>query len=66
MPAGLRDCAELKPFTPIIETLRGLLLGPAVGDRAFLAVAWCAALAFAGFVWARRAFDREPPPGVRG
>ena len=66
MPAGLRAFAEHQPFTPIIETLRGLLLGTEVGDSAFLAVAWCAALALAGFVWARRAFDREPPPGVRG
>jgi len=66
MPAGLRAFAEHQPFTPIIETLRGLLLGTEVGDSAFLAVAWCAALALAGFVWARRAFDREPRPVVRG
>ena len=31
MPAGLRWFAEYQPFTPIIETLRGLLLGTPIG-----------------------------------
>ena len=34
MPAGLRWFAEYQPFTPIIETLRGLLLGTPIGDDA--------------------------------
>ena len=34
MPAGLRLFAEYQPFTPIIETLRGLLLGTAIGNSA--------------------------------
>lgn len=60
MPAGMRAFAENQPFTPIIETLRGLLTGTEIGDSALLAVAWCAGLALIGYVWARRAFDREP------
>jgi hypothetical protein len=31
MPVGLRLFAEYQPFTPIIETLRGLLLGTPIG-----------------------------------
>ena len=31
MPAGLRWFAEHQPFTPIIETLRGLLMGTPIG-----------------------------------
>ena len=58
MPAGMRVFAENQPFTPIIETLRGLLMGTAVGDSAMLAVGWCAALALVGYLWARRAFNR--------
>ncbi len=42
MPAGLRWFAEYQPFTPIIETLRGLLLGTPIGNNAIVAVAWCA------------------------
>jgi ABC-2 type transport system permease protein len=38
MPTGLRWFAEYQPFTPIIETLRGLLLGTAIGSSASIAV----------------------------
>ena len=31
MPAGLRQFAEYQPFTPVTETLRGLLTGTAIG-----------------------------------
>src|SRR5262249_8960660 len=42
MPAGLRWFAEYQPFTPIMETLRGLLLGTEIGNSGILAVIWCA------------------------
>ena len=42
MPAGLRWFAEHQPFTPIIETLRGLLTGTAIGSSGVVATAWCA------------------------
>jgi ABC-2 type transport system permease protein len=60
MPTGLRWFAEYQPFTPIIETLRGLLLGTPIGNSAILAVAWCAAISLAGYLWARALFDRSP------
>jgi ABC-2 type transport system permease protein len=60
MPDGLRWFAENQPFTPIIETLRGLLLGTAIGDRGVIAVAWCAAITLLGFLWARRLYERGP------
>ena len=34
MPAALRWFAEYQPFTPIIETLRGLLMGTPIGSSA--------------------------------
>jgi len=37
MPAGLRWFAEHQPFTPIIETLRGLLTGTPIGSAGPLA-----------------------------
>lgn len=56
MPAGLRWFAEYQPFTPIIETLRGLWLGTGIGSSAPIALAWCAALTLVGYLWARRTF----------
>jgi ABC-2 type transport system permease protein len=58
MPAAMRVFAENQPFTPIIETLRGLLMGTAIADSALLAVGWCVGLALVGYVWARWAFNR--------
>ena len=39
MPTALRWFAEYQPFTPFIETLRGLLMGTPIGNSAILAVA---------------------------
>jgi ABC-2 type transport system permease protein len=60
MPDGLRWFAENQPFTPIIETLRGLLLGTPIGNSGVIAVAWCAAISLVGFLWARRLYERDP------
>ena len=60
MPAGIRWFAEYQPFTPFIETLRGLLLGTAIGNSAVLAVAWCAVITFVGFRWAMKLYNRGP------
>ena len=60
MPAGLQWFAEYQPFTPIIDTLRGLLTGSAIGSSAVLAIAWCIAIALVGYLWARSRYDRRP------
>jgi ABC-2 type transport system permease protein len=60
MPAGVRWFAQHQPFTPVIETLRGLLLGTPIGSTGVIAVAWCAGLTLAGFLWARVLFNRGP------
>jgi ABC-2 type transport system permease protein len=59
MPAALRWFAEYQPFTPVIETLRGLLTGSAAGGSAVLAIAWCVVIALASYLWAKRLFTRE-------
>jgi ABC-2 type transport system permease protein len=59
MPGPLRLFAEYQPFTPIIETLRGLLTGAPYGNDGFLAVAWCAIIAAASYVWAMRLYERH-------
>ena len=60
MPAGLRWFAEYQPFTPFIETLRGLLIGTPIGNNAILAIGWCALIALGGYLWAKKLYNREP------
>jgi ABC-2 type transport system permease protein len=58
MAPGLRWFAEYQPFTPIINALRDLLMGTALGNNGYIAVAWCAGLALVGYLWARALFRR--------
>lgn len=60
MPGPLRVFADNQPFTPIIETLRGLLLGAPIGNSGVLAVAWCVAITGVCVVWAQRLYERAP------
>ncbi|WP_439029531.1 ABC transporter permease [Gordonia terrae] len=67
MPAWLRGFAETQPVTPVIESIRALLVGVGtggspvhdLGSQSVTGLAWCAAitmlsLAAAGWVFARK------------
>jgi ABC-2 type transport system permease protein len=58
MPTALRWFAEYPPFTPIMETLRGLLLGTPIGNSAAIATAWCAGIAALSYLWAKNTFNK--------
>jgi ABC-2 type transport system permease protein len=60
MPVGVRWFAEYQPFTSMIETLRGLLLGTPIGNSALIATGWCVVIALVGYLWARAAYNRDP------
>ena len=60
MPGWFQPVAEYQPFTPAIETLRGLLLGTEIGHNGWLAIAWCAALTALGYLWSASRFDQDP------
>jgi ABC-2 type transport system permease protein len=60
MPDPLRWFADVQPFTPIIETLRRLLLGGEIGSGGVIAVAWCVAITLVGYLWARKLYERDP------
>jgi ABC-2 type transport system permease protein len=60
MPTGLRWFAEYQPFTPVIETVRGLLVGSAIGNSAVLALAWCVGITLVGYLWSRKLYNRDP------
>jgi ABC-2 type transport system permease protein len=46
MPSWLRGFARHQPCTPVIETIRGMLLGTPAGHTPWIALAWCA-----GIIW---------------
>jgi ABC-2 type transport system permease protein len=59
MPAGLRQFATYQPFTPVTETLRGLLTGTPIGNNAIGAIAWSAGIATASYLWARHLYNHR-------
>lgn len=59
MGQGVRQFAEYQPFTPIIESLRGLLAGTPSGGYAAAALGWCAGIALVGYLWSRATFSKR-------
>jgi ABC-2 type transport system permease protein len=59
MPEGLRQFATHQPFTPVTETLRGLLTGTPIGDDWVQALAWSVGIALVSYVWAQRLYQRR-------
>nr|WP_042195415.1 ABC transporter permease [Kibdelosporangium sp. MJ126-NF4]CEL21991.1 probable ABC drug resistance transporter, permease component [Kibdelosporangium sp. MJ126-NF4]CTQ92771.1 probable ABC drug resistance transporter, permease component [Kibdelosporangium sp. MJ126-NF4] len=58
MSGPVRWFAENQPYTPVIETIRGLLMGTPIGNSAVLTVVWCVVLSLIGFLWARKQYNR--------
>ena len=59
MPPVLRGFAGNQPLTPMIETLRGLMIGAPVAGEAWVAVAWFGAILVIGYAIAGRLFARR-------
>jgi ABC-2 type transport system permease protein len=57
MSPGLRWFAEHQPFTPMTETLRGLLSGSRIGNDGWISLAWCGGIALVGYAWSRSLFN---------
>lgn len=62
LPVGIRWFAQYQPFTPIIDSVRGLLDGNVSGSTILQAVLWCVALSVIGYAWARHRFVTRPIP----
>ncbi|MGW1026224.1 ABC transporter permease [Streptomyces sp. NPDC002577] len=60
MPGWFQPIAEYQPFTPAIETLRGLLLGTEIGNNWWIAIVWCVGLTVLGSRWSKAQFNRDP------
>ncbi|MCO8277290.1 ABC transporter permease [Actinoplanes sp. TRM 88003] len=59
MGPGIKQFAEYQPFTPIIETMRGLLAGTPSAGSAIAAVAWCVGIALVGYLWSTSTFKKR-------
>jgi ABC-2 type transport system permease protein len=57
MPGGLRQFAEYQPFTPVTQTVRGLLVGGPVTTYAIAAIAWSLGIALACYLWSLHLYD---------
>ena len=59
MPSWLHGFARYQPVTPVIETLRGLLLDRPVGDSPWQALAWCGGILIGSIALASVLFRRR-------
>jgi ABC-2 type transport system permease protein len=60
MPAVIRGFAHHQPATPVIDSVRGLLMGTPVGDSPWIALSWCGGImavsvVLSGVLFRRRA-----------
>lgn len=59
MPTWLQPVAEHQPITPIVETIRSLLMGTPAGAQPLWAVLWCAGILVIAAVWGAWLFRRK-------
>ena len=59
MPWWIRGFARNQPITPVVDTLRGLLLGTPVGTSPWAALIWCAGILGAGIAAGGLLFRRR-------
>lgn len=59
MPAWLQPIAQNMPVTPLIETIRALLLGGEVGSSWWIGIAWCVGITAVAAVWGSWLFRRK-------
>lgn len=59
LPVWLRWVADNQPITPIIETIRGMLMGTDAGSRPLWALGWCLLILLVAMVWGAVMFRRK-------
>lgn len=59
MPEWMQWFAHYQPFTPFIETIRGLLLGTPLDENLVLAIGWCIVIVIVGYVWSVATYERK-------
>jgi ABC-2 type transport system permease protein len=59
MPPAVRLFAQNQPVTSIVEALRALLSGRAVGNDLWVALAWCVGIMLVAYIFAIRAYKKR-------
>jgi len=59
MGAGIRDFAHYQPFTSMIESIRGFLIGAPNTGQTLAAIGWSLAIALVGYIWAQSKFNTQ-------
>ncbi|GAA1997678.1 ABC transporter permease [Microbacterium pumilum] len=59
MPTWLQWFADNQPITPIIETIRALLMGTAMEGAGLWAIGWCVAILAIAFAWGAWLFRKK-------
>jgi ABC-2 type transport system permease protein len=59
MPSALQWFAANQPVTPIVETLRSLLMGTPMGHNGWYAIGWCLLIVVGSAAWSARLFPRR-------
>jgi ABC-2 type transport system permease protein len=59
MSGGPAWFAAHQPFTPMIDTIRGLLTGGPVASSLPWAIGWCVVFALVGYLWSLRLYNRD-------
>ena len=59
LPTALRIFAEHQPMTPIIDSLRALMLGFPLGNEIWIALAWCVGMIIGAFIIALRIYKKK-------
>ncbi|ONI77788.1 ABC transporter permease [Actinosynnema sp. ALI-1.44] len=57
--AGVRWFIEYQPFTAMIDTIRGLLLGTPIGASLIVSVLWAVVFTLIGYAWAMKLYNRD-------
>src|SRR5512133_1524186 len=59
MPPVVRAFAENQPVTSIVDAIRALLSGQAVGGDIWVALAWCVGIMLVAYLFAMRAYKKR-------
>ncbi|MCM3240186.1 ABC transporter permease [Heyndrickxia oleronia] len=59
MPSWLQGVAAHQPITPVIETIRGLLIHTPIHHYAWWAIGWCLLILIGSYIWCTWMFQRK-------
>jgi len=59
------DQAGDQPYTPVTQTVRGLLTATHTGSHAIAAIAWSVGIAIVSYFWAVRLYNRRRAAGPK-